>query len=212
MSLESYLEDLENETTSRGVKLDLRDTTYLRIEGIAVEGYFCEDTPALVTSVKKPQKLWLPVLVHEHCHMDQWIEKDPSYTETWMKDEKLCAIDIFDRWIKGEDFSEEIVKRTAKLNRDIELNCERRALKKIKKYDLPINPEEYVRSAAANVHHYNYILKRRKMAGKPGFPCYNDNKILETMPITLRGNFNRITNKQLEAFEEFNNRIKSLVQ
>ena len=111
--------------------------------------------------------------------------------------------------MQGKEYPEDLIKKASEISRDLELDCERRALKKIKKYKLPIDHLTYIRGAAANVHHYNYMYKRRKLASKRGRPVYEEKGILETMPITLRGNFRRMTKKQITAYDNFANKIRS---
>ncbi|MBT3416859.1 hypothetical protein HON86_03130 [Candidatus Woesearchaeota archaeon] len=211
MNLEEYLENIKEETSKHNVKLILRNTTYVDVDGSPANGYFGEEPLELVVATNKEKEIWIPILIHEHAHMDQWIEQCPAYTDTWMNNE-IDSLDVLYSWMNGKEYPDDLVKKASDLSRDLELDCERRALKKIKKYKLPIDHLNYIKAAAANVHHYNYMHIRRKLASKRGYSTYDDIGILNTMPITLRGNFRRMTKKQLNAYDEFANKVRTRAQ
>ncbi len=203
MSLESYLNHLKEKTEEHNVKLILVNRTYFYDDGISIGGYFSEEPLELAVAKRKPRKIWLPYLIHEDSHLDQWIEQCPEWTNTQIGN--ICASEILPSWINGKEYSTETIQEAIASLREMELDCERRALKKIRKFNLPINPQHYIKTAAVNIHQYNYALIRRKYPRKNKKLPYKDPKILETMPRTLRGNFNRLTKKQLEAFDRFVN-------
>jgi len=202
LSLERYLENLKEETQKHNVRLFLKNTRYLLVDGGPAKGYFSEDPPELAIARNNPKRIWLPLLVHEHSHMNQWIEQAPAYTNTWI-DGKIDALEIVFSWLKGKEYPLDLVEMAVELNRELELDCERRALKKIRKYNLPIDLQYYTQASGANIHQYNYMLLRRIYPGKPGIMPYEDKEILSKMPRTLRGNFRRLTKPQIEAFDNF---------
>ena len=96
------------------------------------KGYFHADGTdnVLVCTVNGDPDIWMGTLVHESCHMDQWIDD----SEQWSTLNK--AFSKFWGWLAGDL---EVSKRKLQLyTRDIqliELDCERRAIEKIKQFE-----------------------------------------------------------------------------
>lgn len=199
MSLESYIEGLEEKTAKHNIKLILKNQKYFLDGGISIGGYFGDE---LAVATNKPEEVWLSYLIHEDSHLDQWIEKCIEYRRTRLR-EGICATSLMHSWIKGKCCSPRMIERAITAVRGMELDCERRALKKIKKFNLPVDPSHYIKTAAINIHQYNYILLRRRYLRKGGKLPYEEPKIISQMPRTLRGKFTRLTNAQLEAFDKF---------
>ena len=204
MSLESYLKYLKEKTSEHNVKLILKNQKYFIDGGATIGGYFCEEPLELAVATKKPKKIWLPYLIHEDSHLDQWIEQCPEYTNTQLG-KGMCASEVIPLWVEGKNYSTEIIERAIISLREMELDCERRTLKKINQFGLPIDPSHYIQAAAINIHQYNYILLRRKYLRDGNNLPYEDPILRSKMSTTLRGNFRRLTKKQLEAFDEFQN-------
>ena len=197
MSIESYLNHLKEKTKEYNVKLILKNQKYFLDEGVPIGGYFLEEPLELAVAINKPKKIWIPYLIHEDSHLDQWIDQ---YTNTQVKG---CASELMHSWIAGNNYPTEIIHKAIESLREMELDCERRALKKIKQFDLPIDQLYYIKSAAINIHQYNYALFRRKYLRKGKTLPYENKQLISEMPITLRGNFRRLTKKQLKAFDNF---------
>ncbi len=201
MGLEEYLDHVKTKCKKHGVKLVLKNKKHFLEEGVSMGGYLSEEPLELGVATKKPQKIWVPFLLHEDSHLDQLLEQSPLFTQTKIRG--VCASEIITNWVEGKDYSPNTIQQAIALIRDMELDCERRALKKIKKFQLQINPQHYIQTAAINIHQYNYTLKRRLFLRRGNALPYEDKSILETMPTTLRGNFRRLTNKQLAAFDNY---------
>lgn len=153
-SVKLFIEDVRRDCKIAGIKLELRPVKRVRIDpgGAMVAGYFIEGESLIVA---KKCSYWLATLVHESSHMDQWIEN----SEIWNNDEKHGTAVLQD-WLNGKD-----VKNIGKAINNIinlELDCERRALKKINEYDLPINTSTYIQHANDNILHYRWIQKTRR--------------------------------------------------
>lgn len=128
-----------------------------------VSGYFI-DRPVreLAVAQGKPTDQWLGVLVHESCHMDQWIQEAPCWQDAFMPDGRE-ALDWLNDWVARrlelpQDQVLDIVRRC----RELELDCERRAVMRIQQYDLPLSIEDYIRKANAYVFFYDFIATSRK--------------------------------------------------
>ena len=112
-------------------------------------GWVCEDE-FLVCSKRSD---FLDVFVHESCHVDQLLEKDSIWYDKALAD----GMDIWDtdfgakhprKWLNGW-------KKTVEL----ELDCENRALEKIKKYKLKIDNQDYICRANCYTASYFYFHK-----------------------------------------------------
>lgn len=111
------------------------------------------------------------IFVHEFSHFLQW----KAQTELWKNGEKASI--LFDRWInqKAHSFSKKHLKDIQLL----ELDCDRRALKLIKKYDLPIDVDDYIKQSNSYVLSYNYLYEQRKFFN---FSAYAHKDILKLVP------------------------------
>ena len=106
-------------------------------------GYFSDDELLCLTN----REDWIEILVHESCHMDQFLEDDPLYTHPLVKD-----FDIWDSSLLKH--CPEKAEEAFKVWTEMEIDCDIRSVKKIKKYNLPIDVDEYIRRA--NCYHQSY--------------------------------------------------------
>ena len=122
-------------------------------DGTLVSGYFDANDPIRL-AIACGRDDWLDILVHESCHMDQFIEQCPEWTNG------VDSVDRYFDWINGIDIPnvEESIHNAGLL----ELDCEIRSLKKIKQYDLPIDCKQYAKRANAYTLFYLYTIKTRK--------------------------------------------------
>ena len=194
-----FLNYIKEDTKESNVKLYLPNYTYLWSDEVKVNGYFCEESLKLAVAMKKERKKWLGTLAHEYSHFEQWKEQSSEWLNSTIGDED--AEDIVFRWVRGEEFSSGLLKKCFEVAKELELNCERRAVKNIKKFDLPLNIEEYSKQASAYIHYYNYMELRRDeyITGKE--PYYNK-KILSVMPKTLRGKYKKMPKKVISIFDK----------
>lgn len=104
---------------------------------------------------------WIKVLIHESCHIDQFLEQDFNWTNNFIydcKDNKIKeSIDLLEEWTDGRDFSKSIIKDLIDSCLNIELDCEIRAIKKIKKYNLDIDIENYIKQANSYIYFYRFL-------------------------------------------------------
>lgn len=115
----------------------------------------------LACATKNPE--YLNLLVHEFGHMEQWIEN----TQIW-KD--ACGVGDIDEWLLGKDINN--IEDKIDKAKFMELDCEKRAIKNIIKYQLPINITEYTKKANSYILFYEYLKQTRKWC-KPGNAPYS---------------------------------------
>ena len=109
----------------------------------------------------------IPLLVHEFSHMQQWIEN----SKVWSYGKYL---DDVDRWLVGDDVKD-IDEKINKIQL-LELDCERRAVKYILKYSLPINLKIYCQKANAYLFFYTWMRETRTWS-REGNSSYADKNI-----------------------------------
>ena len=161
-----YLADLEQKVKTAGVTLVFgAESTlpYAGQESIQVSGFFIENpTPTLAVATGKPEDEWLQILIHEGCHMDQYRENSAAWRNNTMPDGRE-AVDWLDQWCAGElELDPAALADVVARAKQVELDCERRALAVIAEYRLPIDPSDYARRANAYVHFYSHVAKTRR--------------------------------------------------
>ncbi len=189
-----FIKHVKSECKKYGIKCDLRRTKYVRLSGnIKCSGYFDEDEPALVCSMNRPDSL--EILAHEFGHLTQWIEQ----IDLWKKCMK--SMPLVDDWLSGKDVPN--IKKHLAASRDLELDNEKRAVKIIKKFELDIDIQRYIKKANAYVLFYNYMLATRKW-GTPNNSPYKNKRLIEAMPGHFRMNYNSIPKRIEKIFIEEN--------
>jgi len=104
---ENFLNFIKRKCEAAGVIYLFPETEQVAYPGtgnMMVSGYFDDKIgPTLACAIGKPEKDWYEILVHESCHMDQWIEKDPLWTNQYAN-----GIDCdkgMDEWLGGKEFN-----------------------------------------------------------------------------------------------------------
>jgi hypothetical protein len=206
------VEDIVGEIAIRCIKYKIKllicpdDAVLYEGDGTYCSGYFLGeyDNPernVLAVAVGKPESEWLPILLHESSHMDQFLEQSPYWTNTIM-DKGVDATDVVFAWITGVDIPysvDDVIARALQ----VELDCERRTLIKIKYYSLEdlIDPVEYVKRSNAYVYFYLFMKESRKWCERGRAP-HSLKEIWEHAPDTFDNDYTVIPEKLLEAFRE----------
>lgn len=166
MNINRFISDLRLQAKKYKVKFDIKNKEQIVLsDSIKVDGYFLEKSkhkPGVLTVAGGREiNEWLPILVHESCHMDQW-NKKTKLIEEW----DLNKCDSFDDWLEGKEYNIGFIKKMVKTIQKIELDCEKRAIAKIKRYKLPIDIEEYIQIANFCLFFYNHTITTRKWNSK----------------------------------------------
>jgi hypothetical protein len=152
-------------------KIELRITNEHAVvvdDEIITSGYF-DDTSLVVAGGKKD---WVDVLAHESCHMDQFLEKIPLYMHS-----DNCLNDL-DTWLAGKEVSSTtLIKKISHIIK-MELDCEKRTVRKLKKYKVYPDMKNYIKQV--NAYLFGYWATFRDRVWCP-FP-YNNKKIVNKMP------------------------------
>lgn len=164
-NIQTFIYSLKRKAKSLKVKLIIdSDQKYVIMnegEGEDVEssGYFDskKNGGTLGVGTKRPINEWLPVLAHESCHMDQWSEG----FSLWKESESL-KYNIFGDWLQGKRCEKKEAYKCIDVLKNIELDCEKRTVEKIKRYNLPIDIKEYIQKANSYIFFYNHMKKTKR--------------------------------------------------
>jgi hypothetical protein len=186
----AFIEHVKINCKELGVKVDLRPTRYVKIDSnIKCSGYFDSDNKHLVVAMNHPN--WLGILVHEYCHVTQWVDD----IDLWHK----ASSTKVDDWLGGKRIRS--IDTHIGYSRDLELDNEKRAVRMIRKWKLSIDIDEYVKAANAYIHFYNWMGLTRKWS-KPKNSPYLNERILSTMSPRFNMQYNHMSDNVYNAFVE----------
>lgn len=178
-----FLGHIEEQCEENNVALIYHPSDFIGPE--RCRGYFAEPEGGgegeLKVAVKNDISDWFPVLVHEYCHLLQWIDKEPTY--------KACTIGkegdagtFMDYWLEKQvDLDDDKRSEYFKKVREMELNNERRAVDIIKIWNLPINLNRYIRQASAYIYFY-IAAEKFQCWYDPKANMFSDPELMATMP------------------------------
>jgi hypothetical protein len=155
LKIKNFVDFVKNELSEKGGKLILRNKI---ANGENQDGEFCEKTNTIRCKKNNNSFYWLGVLAHEYAHFIQSSNKTKFWTNFQKNINKLNNTDDIltaKDSSKGENFSKKDREKIISSVIDMELECEKMALEFVKKFDLPINKEEYV--ILSNVIFYKYL-------------------------------------------------------
>ena len=200
-NIDKFIRDLQRRCKKYKITFLMSGLDYVEWGDSKSNGFFDPEKNRMAISIGKPVDKWLNTLVHESCHFDQWVQRDHHWTSMMQYEPDACTR-LFNHWVYGEKkISKEVAIIMARIMRDLELDCERRTIEKIKKYNLPIDIKEYAKGAGAYVMFYNYIAKHKKWY-KIGKEPYNNKKIRALMPTNLRGKYDVLSPKLEKLYKE----------
>lgn len=126
-----------------------------------------------------------PCLVHEFGHFLQYSENRKIWNEYCSISDKV----EFWNWLnKKEEYPIASVKKCLDLTLEMELDCERTAVKLISKYNLPLNKAIYIQRANAYLFLYSLAFENRKWIEEP-------EGLYKKMPKTFRKNYSVIPDR-----------------
>lgn len=162
------------------IELRLLDTPHIVFpEGNCV-GYFSDDDRVLVVATGCSEEKWLGVLVHELCHLHQWVEDCPAWKNCSFRGDN--SNNLMDAWLlRKVDLEPNMLKRVIYAIQDMEMNCEQRAWRLIKRFNLSIDPQRYIQEANAYVWQY-YVVRKLCLWSQSGRHPARIKEIVDKMP------------------------------
>lgn len=168
----SFIRHIDRVCKKNGFELELVNSRYIDIgDGFPCAGYFSEDEKKICASLKA--KDFLGILAHEFGHFNQYIDSLDFY--------EFCSISyvkVFD-WLSGKKI------RNIDFHLDnclqLELDCEKRAVSYIQKYELEIDIEDYIQRANAYMYFWRYLRYSKKWCNPYNAPSNNE-ALVRIMP------------------------------
>ncbi len=158
-NVKNAIKDIRKIAKENNVKVILSKKKIIEYGDLKVSGYFDYNKPLkLFTAINKPQKDWVMVLLHESSHMDQWIEQCKIWRDACNKTDYIT---LLEKWLQGKEVSDFKLNLIIKHNRNLELDCERRAIKKALKYNIKINITEEIQKANSYIYFYTMLKDSR---------------------------------------------------
>lgn len=188
--VDKILSDIREKAKQHNVRLILNNTKSVKYpgSGFLASGYFIDyGHPTLAVAMNNPTSEWIMVLLHESSHMDQWIEKSPFWTKSFIKGRE--SVDYLDEWINGKELTKKQLKNVIKRSREVEWDCEMRTIEKAKKYGLPNNLENEIKKANSYIWLYTLLEDTRKWT-KSGKSPYKVKQVWSKMPKTFNIDYN----------------------
>lgn len=202
ININKFINSIKRQSKKYNIKLNITGDEFVNLsDNIKCGGYFQErerKTPGVIeVATNKPIVNWLSILVHESSHMDQWIEQ----CDIWVKYDNVNP-HIMDSWLEGKDYNMNTVEKVINTARDMELDCEKRTVAKIKKYKLPINIGDYIQRANCYIFFYNYLKITRRWCDPKNSPYTNIN-IYKYASRTWYDDYSTIPKEILQAFKKY---------
>jgi hypothetical protein len=191
MTSENFIRKVRRDASAYGIRVTISNTKYVSFpnEKTKLNGYFLASGKRreLAIATKKPFSQWLPVLIHESCHMDQYLERSPIWNVTRMH-KGNDAFSILDSWVNGKEYAPSTIIRAINAVVELEKDCEKRAIMKIEELRLPIKRSIYVKKA--NAYIMSFVMLYRFRRWYPiGMEPYRIKRVWGNMPNQLISNF-----------------------
>ena len=169
-----FIEQLKQDCKSNKIGLFLYNQKFLIDDGDKFGGWFCPNKRELHCSFpNKLQTKYVELLVHESCHMDQFINQTPK----WVKEQNNDSLSIFWEWLKNPT---KININQHLLNVQLmEAECEQLSIQKIIDLDLGINIQQYIQKANSYLVFYTVLKETKKWCD---YPPYKFKEIWLQMP------------------------------
>ncbi len=171
--------EIARRSWSFGVTVILAPGGTVNSDGVQVGGYFDEDNKTLAVATGRRKDSWLGVMLHEYCHLTQWVEDQPMWrayrSEMW-------------EWLEGKRIRDPA--GAVRSVQAVEEDCERRAMRLARELQAPINLETYARGANAYIHFHNTIADTRKWY-RPGVVMTEMPELLAAANPTLDRDFTK---------------------
>lgn len=156
-----FVNHVKSELSRHGMRLVLGRGEQVNCDGIRLSGYF--DEVQGVICVGRRNSYWLTVLVHEYAHFLQWRDRSEEYVN--IRVNRMDSVGIIESWIDGEEYRPSTIRKAFIKARTLEKRCEMKALKLIRRFNLPVNEEFFVRQANSHIYYYHMMEKMRRRYG-----------------------------------------------
>jgi len=155
-NLKQFIQDAVLELVDNGFSVTLSQEKHVVVEGSKCTGYLDCENKEFAIAFGHPD-VWIEVFVHEYCHFQQCIQGLKFYDDERSLDE----------WLNGDiEMPYEDAEALTHGHMEEELDCEKRTVEMIKKYNLEIDTPQYIQKANTYILIYNVCLKQRRWIDK----------------------------------------------
>jgi hypothetical protein len=194
LRVEAFIKHVKEECKLYGIKCKLRPVKYVMFsKTMKCSGWFDSGNLELVVATNRPD--YLSTLVHEYGHLTQWADQ----CDVWV--DAGDSMNYVDKWLTGKRVVG--IKKKLDLSRDLELDNEKRSVKIIKKWNLPIDIDLYTKKANSYVYFYNWIYITRRWSNPTNSPYTNKN-LIAAMPKTFNVDHTQLPERLRKVFEQEN--------
>jgi hypothetical protein len=180
-------------SNSHDIPVKLLSKKHVMMDNTRCNGYFCSEKPELVVACYKDVNEWLPILVHESCHRDQYTENAAIWQKKILVDGvQEDPLTLLWSWLAHEiELKPRQITAVARAVMYLELDCEMRSAKKIDEFYLPINTKEYIQKSNAYAYMYLTLQHTRLWYPKGKAPFYLAD-VWTKMPTDFDRNYDKI--------------------
>ncbi len=191
-----------SELSKYDVKVIFTQQPYIKMEseGISVRGYWDDSNKQnvkLYCTISDNETDWVPIFAHEFNHFIQWKKK----LKVWRNANNVYETDMYNI-MHNKHISSRRLIRCLNTTRDLELDCEKRTVKLLCKYKVPINIKEYIRTANIYIHFYNYAKIYRSWFPNNN-PPYDNYKIRRSTSTSFYPTYNSIPESLEKMFLKY---------
>lgn len=155
MTPESFVGHCIKDMISSGVTIEI---TRRKNMSSHAHSYFTESNGVVpnfrVNYFKNDFNFYLPTFIHEYCHFLQWKNKSVYFTKG------IKSTERYYKWLGGE--TEDVDISDLRNIQKMELDCDRRAIKIIKKNSINIDLQQYIQESNSYILAHNYVHESRK--------------------------------------------------
>ena len=181
-NVQQFLAHVKEHTKAYGIKLVITKYNHVNLgHGVGrASGYF-DQSIIKVAGGGRSSKRILELIVHEYSHFLQFIHQE----EIWKKAGRHNLEEaLFNKKVTKERFHEMV-----SADKELEIDAEKKSVEIIKKWNLPIDVETYIKGANAYIYYYTYMDKYRKWCIKAPSRV---KKIIDIMSVTFRKNYDKL--------------------
>lgn len=176
-----FIKELKIKCKKYNVKLILYNQKYIEEDGEKFGGWF--DPIGMELHCAFPDKIqskYVEILIHESCHLDQWIEN----TKYWNLEVINNSLNTLWETLKGKKVKN--LKFHLRNVQMMEAECEKMSIEKIKDYDLGIDINKYTQKANSYLLFYTLLIETKKWTD---YPPYKYGVIWRKIPIKILSKF-----------------------
>lgn len=188
-----FISDTTKVAKENGIKIRFinKEVIFSKDDKSGTSGYFIRKPLEIAVAYKGYDFIeWVMLFIHESCHMDQYLE---NKAESIKID---SSYNIFYGWLEGKNsFTYKEVEVAVNKVIEYELDCEKRSVEKIKKYNLPIDIKAYKKIANSYLYFIRFSFLKREWK--------NHAFVIDSAPVNFRKDYTKIPKKLFKAYSNY---------